>query len=145
MSIFDHQRLDNSTFKLDVERMRLGWYSDKYFTNISTMLTALAKHGYTYSGNHPQLPPGVSPEGLLVGDIEVEMQWFTRRPGKTIVAGVDKALTMLSHCTGYFEDGNFCRYVRSSASLGCPGWRDRDLGWQPAAYFSGDARARALP
>ncbi len=107
MSIFDHQRLDNSTFKLDVERMRLGWYSDKYFTNISTMLTALAKHGYTYSGNHPQLPPGVSPEGLLVGDIEVEMQWFTRRPGKTIVAGVDKALTMLSHCTGYFEDGNF--------------------------------------
>ncbi len=35
------------------------------------------------------------------------MQWFTRRPGKTIVVGVDKALTMLRLCTGYFEGDNF--------------------------------------
>ena len=41
------------------------------------------------------------------GDIEVEMQWFTRRPGKTVVVGVDKALAMLRHCTGYLEGEQF--------------------------------------
>ena len=29
MSIFDNKRLTNKTFKLDIERMRQGWYSDK--------------------------------------------------------------------------------------------------------------------
>jgi nicotinate phosphoribosyltransferase len=108
MSIFDGRRLDNATFKLDIERMRRGWYTDKYFTNIATMLSALSKAGYTYRGEHHHLPPGLSPEGIAVGDIEVEMQWFTRRPGATLVVGVDKALTMLRHCTGYFnEQGEF--------------------------------------
>ncbi|CAG0989399.1 nicotinate phosphoribosyltransferase [Anaerolineales bacterium] len=107
MSIFDGKRLTNETFKLDIERMRRGWYSDKYFENINRMLTALAKEGYTYSGEHHNLPQGISPEQIAVGDIEVEMQWFTRRMGKTIVVGVDKALAMLKHCTGYFEGDNF--------------------------------------
>jgi nicotinate phosphoribosyltransferase len=47
---------------------------------------------------------GRDPSGLNVGDIEVEMQFFTRRRGKTVVVGVDKALTMLRHCTGYFDE-----------------------------------------
>ena len=38
MSIFDQKRLTNETFKLDIERMRRGWYSDKYFENIGRML-----------------------------------------------------------------------------------------------------------
>lgn len=104
MSIFDGQRLTNATFKLDVERMRRGWYSDKYFTNISVMLTELAARGYTYRGSDSPL---ANAQGVPVGDIEVEMQWFTRRPGKTIVVGVDKALTMLRHCCGYFEGERF--------------------------------------
>jgi nicotinate phosphoribosyltransferase len=107
MSIFNGQRLTNENFKLDVERMRRGWYSDKYFTNIAIMLTELSRRGYTYSGVEPRLPSGISANGLKNGDIEVEMQWFTRRQGKTIVVGVDKALTMLRHCTGYFEGGEF--------------------------------------
>lgn len=109
MSIFDQQRLTNSAFKLDVERMRQGWYSDKYFTNIATMLTVLAAQGYTYRGcaGADRLPPGMDPNTINVGDIEVEMQWFTRRNGKTIVVGVDKALTMLRHCTGYFDGETF--------------------------------------
>ncbi|GAB4446349.1 MAG: hypothetical protein OHK0041_05050 [Anaerolineales bacterium] len=107
MSIFDKKRLTNETFKLDIERMRRGWYSDKYFENIGRMLTALAAEGYTYSGKHHNLPPGMPPEEIAVGDIEVEMQWFTRRAGKTIVVGVDKALAMLRHCTGYWEGGTF--------------------------------------
>jgi nicotinate phosphoribosyltransferase len=107
MSIFDGKRLNNNTFKLDIERMRQGWYSDKYFANINHMLVALAAEGYTYSGNQPHLPAGVSAEGIPVGDIEVEMQWFTRRVGTTVVVGVDKALAMLEHATGEWINGKF--------------------------------------
>ena len=101
MSIFDGQRLTNAAFKLDIERMRKGWYTDKYFVNIAEMLTALSRSGKAYEGKRNNLPPGLSAEGILPGDLEVEMQWFTRRPGTTIVVGVDKALTMLKHCCGY--------------------------------------------
>ncbi|MBI3172689.1 MAG: nicotinate phosphoribosyltransferase [Chloroflexi bacterium] len=107
MSIFDGKRLTNETFKLDIERMRKGWYSDKYFENINRMLTVLAAEGYIYRGGYPNLPEGISPEEIAVGDIEVEMQWFTRRVGQTVIVGVDKALAMLKHCTGYFEGERF--------------------------------------
>mgnify|MGYP001428809387 FL=1 len=107
MSIFDGKRLTNETFKLDIERMRKGWYSDKYFENINRMLTVLAAEGYTYRGGYPNLPAGLSPEEIAVGNIEVEMQWFTRRIGQTVIVGVDKSLAMLKHCTGYFDGERF--------------------------------------
>ncbi len=107
MSIFNHQRLNNETFKLDITRMRKGWYTDKYFVNAAVILEALAKEGYTFRGNPARLPEGISIDGIASGDIEVEMQWFTRRPGTTIVVGVDKALNMLQHCTGYWENEQF--------------------------------------
>jgi nicotinate phosphoribosyltransferase len=107
MSIFDGKRLTNETFKLDIDRMRKGWYSDKYFANINHMLVALAAEGYTYSGNHHNLPSHISPVDISVGDLEVEMQWFTRRIGSSIVVGVDKVLEMLRHCTGYFDGETF--------------------------------------
>ncbi len=91
MSIFDGKRLGAETFKLDVARMRRGWYSDKYFANIVTLLSGLAREGYTF-------------EDAAIGDMEVEMQWFTRRQPFSVVAGVDKALAMLKECTGYFDD-----------------------------------------
>ncbi len=114
MSLFDGQRLDNSTFKLDIERMRKGWYTDKYFVNISLMLSVLASQGYVYAGKYPGLPQGIKPDDVLAGDLEVEMQWFTRRPGETLVVGVDKALTMLRHCTGYWQRDKF---IDTSGSL----------------------------
>ncbi|HCR70595.1 MAG TPA: nicotinate phosphoribosyltransferase [Anaerolineae bacterium] len=107
MSIFDNKRLTNETFKLDIERMRRGWYSDKYFENINRMLISLSKDKYFYEGKYHNLPNGISPEKIAVGDIEVEMQWFTRRMGKTTVVGVDKSLEMIRHCTGYFDDDKF--------------------------------------
>ncbi|WKZ37670.1 MAG: nicotinate phosphoribosyltransferase [Anaerolineales bacterium] len=107
MTIFDGKRLTNETFKLDIERMRHGWYSDKYFENINRMLITLAGEGYTYSGKFHNLPDGILSKNIAVGDIEVEMQWFTRRMGKTTVVGVDKALAMLRHCTGYFDGDTF--------------------------------------
>jgi nicotinate phosphoribosyltransferase len=107
MTIFDKTRLTNDTFKLDLERMRRGWYSDKYFENIGAMLAALARQGYHYRGRAPRA--GGIPVHQLgeveVGNLEVEMQWFTRRPGSTLVVGVDKSLAMLRGCTGYFDEG----------------------------------------
>ncbi len=107
MSLFDGKRLTDATFKLDNERMRAGWYTDKYFVNIMGMLTALAEEGYTYHGEDCCLPQGMSAKDIAVGDIEVEMQWFTRHLGETIVVGVDKALTMLKHNSGYWKNEQF--------------------------------------
>jgi len=105
MTIFNRQRLTNATFKLDVERMRQGWYSDKYFGNIGAMLCELSAARYVYAGRRRL--PGVDLNQVAVGDLPVEMQWFTRRPGATLVVGVDKALEMLRHCTGYLEGDRF--------------------------------------
>lgn len=142
MSIFDHQRLTDAAFKLDVERMRMGWYTDKYFTNIAQMLSILAEQGYTYSGKAPHLPAGIPAAGIACGDLEVEMQWFTRRPGRTIVVGVDKALTMLRHATGYFAGDDF---INTSGALevwavhdGCTVESDGDpLNVQPVLRVRG--------
>jgi nicotinate phosphoribosyltransferase len=103
MSIFNDKRLANSTFKLDIERMRQGWYSDKYFVNIAQTLQVLAGNDYRFAGQSPALDKvGIDPTTLATGDIEVEMQFFTRRKPKALIAGVDKALSMLRHCTGYY-------------------------------------------
>lgn len=107
MSIFDGRRLTNETLRLDVERMRRGYYSDKYFQNVGRMLSQLSRESYIYRGKNARL----SSERIgdaAIGDSVVEMQWFTRRKPYALVAGVDCALAMLRHCTGAFDDaGNF--------------------------------------
>ncbi|HEY8150300.1 MAG TPA: nicotinate phosphoribosyltransferase, partial [Vicinamibacteria bacterium] len=55
MTIFDRRRLPPSVFKLDIERMREGWYSDKYFINIARTLAELATRGYRFGGTAPDL------------------------------------------------------------------------------------------
>jgi nicotinate phosphoribosyltransferase len=106
MTIFDRRRLPPSVFKLDTERMREGWYSDKYFINIARTLAELAARGYRFGGTAPDLSDlDVDLHQVDVGNIEVEMQWFPRRQPSTVVVGVDKALAMLRECTGYFDDG----------------------------------------
>ena len=103
MSIFNGKRLTDQVFKLDIERMRQGWYSDKYFENVYRMLTSLAASGYRYDGQFPlDMPHDVNQ--LDVGNLEVEVQFFTRRKGSTLVVGVDKALAMLRHCSGYGDE-----------------------------------------
>ena len=106
MSVFDGKRLTNETFKLDIERMRRGWYSDKYFENITAMLAACAESGYRYTGRFSNLL-GADPSDVDVGNLHVEMQWFTRRPGATVVVGVDKALAMIRGCAGYWHGDRF--------------------------------------
>jgi nicotinate phosphoribosyltransferase len=109
MSLLDRRRLAGPVFKLDVDRMRRGWYSDKYFINIARTLAALAAQGYRFGGTAPDLSDIETDLGAIdVGSIEVEMQWFPRRQPACLVVGVDKALAILAECTGYFEeDGRF--------------------------------------
>ena len=105
MSVFDRRRLPSSVFKLDVERMRRGWYSDKYFINIADTLRELARRGYRFGGHSPELSASdLDLATVDVGSLEVEVQWFTRRQPSTVVVGVDKALAMLAECTGYFDE-----------------------------------------
>ncbi len=91
-------------FKLDVDRMREGWYSDKYFINIARTLAELAAQGYRFGGTREDLSDlEVDLANVDVGSIEVEMQWFTRRAPFSVVVGVDKALAVLEQCTGFFD------------------------------------------
>ncbi|MFW6264664.1 MAG: nicotinate phosphoribosyltransferase [Bacillota bacterium] len=91
MTIFNGERLSADIFQLDKERMVNGWYSDVYFKNISKILKKLSEEGYQY-------------KGVDIGDIEIEMQIFTRRSPFSIIAGVDEALAILKECTGYIND-----------------------------------------
>ena len=84
MSEFNGQRLDNSTFKLDVDRMRRGWYSDKYFTNIAQMLTVLVNPPTITRGKPVYCRNPFDNKEILPGDLEVEMQFFTRGPGRQL-------------------------------------------------------------
>ena len=105
MTVFDRRRLPPPVFKLDIERMRQGWYSDKYFINIARTLAELSQEGYRFGGTSPDLSDlDVDVRNVDVGNIEVEMQWFPRRRPFCVVVGVDKALAMLRECTGHFDD-----------------------------------------
>jgi nicotinate phosphoribosyltransferase len=105
VTVFDRRRLSPPVFKLDIERMREGWYSDKYFINIARTLAELSKEGYRFGGTSPDLSDlDVDVRNVDVGNIEVEMQWFPRRRPFCVVVGVDKALAMLRECTGHFDD-----------------------------------------
>ncbi len=110
MTIFDHLRLSSSLLKLDVDGLRRGYYSDKYFENIVQVLQGAKNAGYTFAGESPR-PLGIDPHGLPIGDIEVEAQIFNRRAPFALVAGVDAALAMFRHVTGYFEGDHFTETV----------------------------------
>lgn len=102
MSVFDGKRLNKEIFKIDAARMRTGWYTDAYFSNIAQILATLAREGYTFSGRSDIIDVDCS--HIKNGDIIVEMQFFTRRKPFTLVAGVDEALALLEECTGYTDE-----------------------------------------
>lgn len=104
MTVFDGKRLPADILRLDVDGLRRGFYTDRYFVNVATILDSLRESGYHYPD---QSPRGVPAEGFAVGDVEVEAQIFTRRQPFALVAGVDVALQMLRHCAGYFEGERF--------------------------------------
>jgi nicotinate phosphoribosyltransferase len=106
MSIFNGERLQKETFRIDRERMRRGWYSDAYFSNTVRILNELSKENYVFEGRSDIRDIDCSV--VRNGDIRAEMQFFTRRKPFSVVAGVDEALAILQECTGYFdENGSF--------------------------------------
>ena len=110
MTIFNHLRLPSSLLKLDVDGLRRGYYSDKYFENIVQVLQGAKAAGYIFAGESPR-DLGVDPHSLSVGDIEVEAQIFNRRSPVALVAGVDTALAMFRYATGYYEGDHFTETV----------------------------------
>jgi nicotinate phosphoribosyltransferase len=134
VSVFDRRRLPPAVFKLDVERMRRGWYSDKYFINIARTLAELARQGYRFGGSAPDLSDlDVDLRSVDTGSIEVEMQWFARRVPSCVAVGVDKALAILQECTGYFEDdGRFVPTFDRMEVWAVPDGTEAPYGGDPA-------------
>lgn len=106
MSLFSPKRLTAQHIRLDIDGLRRGFYSDTYFENVVRVLSALASTGYTFEGKS-QRPLPVDVSDYAVGDTIVEAQIFTRREPLVLVGGVDAALAMLRHATGFFEGDSY--------------------------------------
>ena len=74
MTLADRQRLSPSVFRLPVEKIRDGYYSDAYFNHTKALLEA--------DGHHPR----------------VVMQVFQRK--ESILGGIDEAIAVLKQCAG---------------------------------------------
>jgi nicotinate phosphoribosyltransferase len=72
-------RLDPSIFRLPVDRIRQGYYSDQYFVYTKELLEAEA--------HHPR----------------VVMQVFQKKD--SVLGGIDEAIAVLKLCSGHQEDG----------------------------------------
>ncbi|MBN2796163.1 MAG: nicotinate phosphoribosyltransferase [Clostridia bacterium] len=110
MTWLNKKRLPVETFKMDddiVHKLRTGWYSDEYFNNTIRVLRKRAESKIKFGEHHNDLTGVVDVSNEINGDIEVEMQFFTRRKPYSIVAGVDEALAILKVATGYFEGDQF--------------------------------------
>ncbi|MEM6528614.1 MAG: nicotinate phosphoribosyltransferase [Chloroflexota bacterium] len=108
MTVFDQTRLTDVPFGFDKEALRRGTYADKYFENVRRILQGMARDGATYAdfdGNNPRALP-IDPATLNLGDIVVEAQVFTRRKPRALIAGIDAALWMLRHGTGYYDEND---------------------------------------
>ncbi len=145
MSIADGKRLPPDVFKIDAERMRRGWYSDAYFSNVALILTTLAEKGYRYRGKHPVVKgKNVNLDDMDVANMVVEMQFFTKRQPFSIAAGTDEAIAILKECSGYFEGEG--RFVPTYDQLEVCAVQDgtKVLPWAPALKIRGRYRDFAI-
>lgn len=113
MTWLDGQRLTQKQVKLELEGLRNGLYSDRYFANVVHILENLAAEKYYFSGKDSSTVR-LEDSRVETGNIEVEAQYFNRRSPFTLTAGIDVALLMLRHATGFYEDGQF---VNTSGQL----------------------------
>jgi nicotinate phosphoribosyltransferase len=81
MSIQVSARLDPEIFRLPVDRIRAGYYSDAYFVLTKALLEA--------EDDHPQ----------------VTMQVFQKHD--SVLGGIDEAIAILKTCSGHEEDGTW--------------------------------------
>src|ERR671928_1935160 len=75
MVVQRRERLSPATFRLPVEKIRAGYYSDAYFNSTKALLEA--------DGHHPH----------------VVMQVFQRR--QSLLGGIDEAIAILKQCSGH--------------------------------------------
>ncbi len=106
MTTFDHRRISHHKIKLDVDGLRQGFYSDKYFENVVHVLQGAHAEGYQFAGKSPRML-STNAGKMPIGDLIVEGQFFNRRAPFALVAGVDAALAMIRAATGYYEGENF--------------------------------------
>jgi len=140
----NRKRLASSVFQID-PRMRAGWYSDQYFRNVADILSALAEEGYRFAGSCEELArAGVTVEQVDVGNIEVEMQCFTKREPFAVACGVDHAVAILTECAGFFDAGG--RFHSSWDRLEVEAVHDGDKlpPWAPALKVRGRYRDFAI-
>jgi len=110
MTVFDQSRMTDAPYGFDVEGLRRGRYADKYFDNVRRILEGVAREGQTFDdfGGNAFRDFGMNVGGVEIGDMIVEAQIFNRRQPRALIAGIDAALWMLRHCTGYYDaDGMF--------------------------------------
>jgi nicotinate phosphoribosyltransferase len=75
------ERLDPDVFRLPVEKMRDGYYTDAYFNFAKELLEAEQRHP------------------------EVVMQVFQKR--ESVLGGIDEAIAVLKLCAGRYEQGEW--------------------------------------
>ncbi|MBC8171754.1 MAG: nicotinate phosphoribosyltransferase, partial [Anaerolineae bacterium] len=129
MSLFSGRRLTQTQLQQDIDGLRQGIYSDKYFANVVQILQGLIAEGYRFSGTAPRSLP-VDLTEIDVGNIIVEAQIFNRRAPQVLVGGVDAALSMLRHATGYFKGDQF---IETWENLEIRAVQDGDL-----THYDGD-------
>jgi nicotinate phosphoribosyltransferase len=105
------ERLDPAVFRLPVERIRDGYYSDAYFNNTKAVLED--------DGHHPH----------------VVMQVFQRR--QSLLGGIDEAVAVLQQCTGHYADG---RWVDGFGELEVRALHEGDViePWETVMTIEGD-------
>ena len=112
MALADRQRLSPATFRLPVEKIRDGYYSDAYFNHTKTLLEA--------DGHRPR----------------VVMQVFQRK--ESVLGGIDEAIAILKQCTGHRgEDG---RWVNTFKELEvCALYEGDEIApWETVMTIEGD-------
>ncbi len=135
------RRLLPETFQIDIDAVRRGWYTDEYFNNAQRILAELAAHGYRFQGTSSALSaPPSELQRVDVGNLEVDMQIFTRRKPFSIVCGTDYTLAFFKLCTGYFDAES--RFVDTSNTLTIRSLRDTDkvVPWLPVMRVCGRYR-----
>jgi nicotinate phosphoribosyltransferase len=100
-----------------IKNLRRGYYSDQYFNNTQLILETLASEEYRFPMVESDLTGTIDVDGQRVGDIEVELQFFTRRAPLAVVAGMDEALEILRECAGYYDDEDNRNFVSTFDQL----------------------------
>ncbi len=105
------ERLAPEVFRLPVEKIRAGWYTDAYFNFTKELLEADGRH------------------------TEVTMQVFQKQ--HAILGGIDEAIAILKQCAGS-EDGSGWRPGWSALEVEALHEGDEIEPWETVMHITGD-------